>query len=44
MMELKNYNPKDSEDWAIVAKYDCVVYPDDEDDSKTTNIEIDGME
>lgn len=43
MMELKNYNPKSSEDWAIVAKYDTVEFTDEEDINQPTEVEIDGM-
>lgn len=44
MMELKNYNPKSSEDWAIAAKYDTVEFTDEEDINQPTEVEIDGME
>ena len=53
-MELKNYNPKCSEDWAMVAKYDSVEFDDAvrskydcivyDDEDISTEVEIDGMD
>lgn len=42
MMELKNYNPKTEEDWAIVAKYDSIEFSDEE--YLPNIVEIDGQD
>lgn len=41
-MELKNYNPKNSDDWAIVAINDSVEFNDIEQCS-IDKVEIDGQ-
>ena len=55
-MELKNYNPKCSEDWAMVAKYDSVeidgtvenkydcVVYEDEEEINTVELDNYGMD
>lgn len=44
MMELKNYNPKNSEDWMIVAMYDRVEFTDKDELNLPVEVDIDGME
>ena len=47
MMELKNLKkskPVTDEDWALIAKYETVVFLDDEDYYKPVEVIIDGME
>lgn len=43
IMELKNYNPKTSEDWQIAAKYDSVEFNDVEEYIPSI-VEIDDQE
>lgn len=43
-LELKNCNPKDSEEWAIVARFDSVEFTDEPERYVPTEVEIDGEE